>query len=72
MTATATNDTRLTIFEAMQIDKPRIIAESPNKDNISYVVQYLQKNVTSASSYFKWLIDKIKVYQQPGLLCTVK
>jgi superfamily II DNA helicase RecQ len=40
MTATATTDTVLTIFEAMQIDKPRIIAESPNKDNISYVVQY--------------------------------
>lgn len=37
MAATATKDTRLTIFEALQMDKPRIIAESPNKDNISYV-----------------------------------
>lgn len=59
MTATATKDTRLTIFEAMQMDKPHIIAESPNKDNISYVVQYL-KNVTSVSSYFKWLTDEVK------------
>ena len=42
------------------MDKPHIIAESPNKDDISYVVQYLQKNVTSVSSYFKWLTDEVK------------
>ena len=37
---------------------PYEIVDSPNKDNIAYVVHYLQKNV-SISSYFKWLTDEI-------------
>lgn len=42
----------------MAMVKPYMVVDSPNKDNILYVVHYLQKNA-SISSYFRWLTDEV-------------
>ncbi|XP_068712912.1 ATP-dependent DNA helicase RecQ-like [Montipora foliosa] len=44
LTATATSDTRVAIFESLLFIDPHMVIESPNKDNISYVVHYMKKN----------------------------
>ena len=36
LTATATRDTRVAIFDAMLMNEPCLIMESPNKENIAY------------------------------------
>ena len=51
LTATATTDTRDTIFESLLFSNPCTIIESPNKDNISYVVNCMKKNL-NLSHYF--------------------
>jgi superfamily II DNA helicase RecQ len=56
--ATATRDTRVAIFDALLMNDPHLIMESPNKENIAYVVEYMQKS-TSLSSYFAWVADDI-------------
>ena len=38
LTAKGTSDTRETIFESLLFSNPCTIIESPNKDNISYIV----------------------------------
>lgn len=58
LTATATSDTRAAIFEALSMDSPHVIMESPNKENISYVVHYMKKNA-SLSNYFTWIADEV-------------
>ena len=58
LTATATRDTRVAIFDAMLMNEPCLIMESPNKENIAYIVEYMQKS-TSLSSYFAWVADEI-------------
>ncbi|XP_068689653.1 uncharacterized protein [Montipora foliosa] len=58
LTATATSDTRDTIFESLLFNNPCTIVESPNKDNISYVVNYMKKNL-NLSDYFSWLADEV-------------
>ncbi len=58
LTATATRDTRVAIFDALLMNDPHLIMESPNKENIAYVVEYMQKS-TSLSSYFAWVADDI-------------
>ena len=45
LTATATKATRETIFDVLLMDNPYVIFESPNKDNIAYVVEYMPKDV---------------------------
>lgn len=59
MTATATEDTRETIFEVLLMTGPRIVTESPNKANISYVVQYMGKNA-SLADYLSWISNEVK------------
>ena len=39
LTATAARDTREAIFESLLFNNPCMVLESPNKENISYVVQ---------------------------------
>ena len=60
LTAPATSDTRDTIFESLLFNNPCTIVESPNKDNISYVVNYMKKNL-NLSGYFSWLADEVLV-----------
>ena len=35
-----------------------MVLESPNKENISYVVHYMKKNA-SLSDYFSWIADEV-------------
>jgi len=55
----ATEDTRETIFEVLLMNGPQIVTESPNKANISYVVQYMGKNA-SLAEYLSWLSNELK------------
>lgn len=58
LTATATSDTRAVIFDSLLFENPRTILESPNKENISYVVDYMKKNA-NLSDYFFWLANEL-------------
>ena len=58
LTATATSDTRAVIFDSLLFENPRTILESPNKENISYVVDYMKKNA-NLSDYFSWLANEV-------------
>lgn len=55
---TATADTRETIFEVLGMRDPHFIVGSPNKGNISYVVQYMKKNADLAH-YFAWIAEEV-------------
>ena len=59
LTATATKDTRETVFEVLLMDGSHIVHENPNKENIAYVVQYIRKNAGLAE-YFSWIADEVK------------
>ncbi len=56
-TATATKSTRETIFDVPLMDNPYVIFESPNKDNITYVVEYMARDA-DLDDYFDWLVEK--------------
>ena len=43
---------------SLRFSDPHMVIESPNKDNISYVVQYKKKNI-SLSDYFRWIVDEV-------------
>jgi len=57
LTATATRDTREAIFESLLFNNPYMVLESPNKENISYVVHYMAKT-SSLSDYLSWIADE--------------
>ena len=59
LTATATKTTRETIFDVLLMDNPYVIFESPNKDNIAYVVEYMPKDA-DLEHYFGWLIEELR------------
>jgi superfamily II DNA helicase RecQ len=44
LTATAAKSTRDIIFDVLLMDNPYVIFESPNKDNITYVVEYMARD----------------------------
>ena len=43
LTATATEETKQEIFEVLLMADPYVIAESPNKTNITYSISYINK-----------------------------
>lgn len=59
LTATATKSTRETIFDVLLMDNPYVIFESPNKDNIAYVVEYMARDA-DLEHYFGWLVDELR------------
>ncbi|XP_068747499.1 ATP-dependent DNA helicase Q5-like isoform X2 [Montipora capricornis] len=63
LTATATKDTRDTIFEVLIMKEPHIVEENPNKPNIAYVVKYMERNAR-LSDYFHWIAK-----ENPAHLC---
>ena len=65
LTATATADTRKVIFDVLDMKNPLIILESPNKPNISYVVQYMPKTA-KLSDYFIWIVDEVLLFKNIG------
>ena len=58
LTATATKATKDKIFELLEFTYPVEILASPNRNNISYCVQALDKNLTVAEN-FRCVIDEI-------------
>ena len=58
LTATATKATKDKIFELLEFTYPVEILASPNRNNISYCVQALEKNLTVAEN-FRCVIDEI-------------
>ena len=76
LTATATKDTRDTIFEVLIMKEPHIVEENPNKPNIAYVVKYMERNAR-LSDYFHWIakevIDKHSMATRTIIYCqTIK
>ena len=59
LTATATKLTKDTILNLLSMEGAVEITESPNKLNVAYVVQYMDKN-TELEFYFAWLTDELK------------
>jgi ATP-dependent DNA helicase RecQ len=59
LTATATKSTRETIFAVLLMDNPCVIFESPNKDNIAYVVEYMSRD-EDLEHYFSWLVEELR------------
>ena len=62
LTATATKLTKDTIQNVLLMENPYEITDSPNKQNITYVVEYMQKD-TEHELYFGWLADELRTRQ---------
>ena len=62
LTATATKLTKDTILNVLLMDDPYEIKDSPNKLNVTYVVECMSKD-TDLEFYFGWLIDELKIKQ---------
>ena len=60
LTATATKLTKDTILNVLLMDDPYEIKDSPNKLNLTYVVECMSKD-TDLEFYFGWLIDELKI-----------
>ncbi|XP_068724074.1 ATP-dependent helicase wrn-1-like [Montipora capricornis] len=59
LTATATKLTRDTVFNLLNMKNAVEIKESPNKLNVAYVVQFMDKDM-ELEFYFGWLTDELK------------
>ena len=62
LTATATKLTKDTIQNVLLMENPYEITKSPNKQNITYSVEYMQKD-TVHELYFGWLADELTTRQ---------
>ena len=62
LTATATKLTKNTILNVLLMDNPYEIKESPNKLNLTYIVECMHKD-TDLEFYFGWLVDDLKTKQ---------
>ena len=60
LTATATKLTKATILSILIMDKPFEIQESPNKPNVTYVVECIQKE-KDHEWYFEWLVEELRI-----------
>lgn len=58
LTATATKETKATIIDVLEMKRPHIIEESPEKPNVTYVVHYIDRK-QSISDQFQWLSEEI-------------
>ena len=59
LTAMATNLTKETILNILLMEKPFEVQEDPNKPNVTYIVQCMQKD-TDHEFYFEWLVKELK------------
>ena len=58
LTATATRETKQAILDVLGMKDPYKIEESPEKPNVSYVVEYMQRD-KSLCHQFEWLVEEI-------------
>ena len=59
LTATATEETKKTIIDVLRLTNVFEVTESPNKANITYVVNYMP-NDSDVQDYFDWIVQEIK------------
>ena len=59
LTATATEETKETFIDVLRIKDVYEVAESPNKSNITYVVNYMP-NESEVQDYLSWIAEEIK------------
>ena len=59
LTATATKLTKETILSVLLMENPDEIKESPNKLNVTYVVECMKKD-SDHEVYFGWLVDELR------------
>ena len=62
LTATATKLTKDTILNVLLMNDPYEIKDSPNKLNLTYVVECMSKN-NDLEFYLGWLMDELKIKQ---------
>ena len=62
LTATATKLTKETILSVLLMENPDEIKESPNKLNVTYVVECMKKD-SDHEMYFGWLVDELRSKQ---------
>ena len=62
LTATVTKLTKNAILNVLLMDNPYEIKESPNKLNLTYIVECMHKD-TDLEFYFGWLVDELKTKQ---------
>ena len=60
LTATATQKTKDKIFDLLELRNPKQIAESPNKRNVRYTVQKLDKSLPIVEN-FRCLVNELKL-----------
>ena len=56
LTATATKSTLNTIMDVLAMENPCFVSESPDKQNMVYIVECMSKD-SNFEEYFKWLAD---------------
>lgn len=59
MTATASKTTKKDIFEVLEFKRPCEVVESPDRSNIVYSTQLMEKG-RDVTDYFWWLLSDIK------------
>lgn len=59
LTATATKKTKQQIFEMLELDSPYEVVDNPNRQNIVFAVQKMDKNASIADQ-FKSILDEMK------------
>ena len=57
LTATATRETKQAIVDVLGMKDPYKIEESPEKPNVSYVVEYMQRNQSLCHQFERYLSD---------------
>ena len=60
VTATATKDSRDAIIDVLQMKDPYEIYESPEKSNVTYVVEAIPTE-TNLQQCFEWLADELRI-----------
>lgn len=58
LVATATNLTRRTIMDVLQMDNLHMMLENPSKPNVAYSEYYVPKD-RSLEDHFQWLGDEL-------------
>lgn len=59
LTATATEETKENIIDVLRMKDVYEVSESPNKSNITYIVNYMP-NDSKVQDYLSWIVEEIK------------
>lgn len=71
LTATATEETKENIVDALRMKDVYEVSESPNKSNITYIVSYKPTD-SKVQDYLSWIVVEIKREKLRKQLFTVK